>query len=506
MRKTTGRMLITLLLLGILLPTTAYAMAPPEPPAPAHTSGTLVSLPFPVSDAPVEASSSELTFSWGRRQYGRLNFPIYRGTLTAEYTLRFTGEEPGYVEVALPVHFPDGFSHTFDQGVPEDFSATLDGEPIEFLQNFATSRELFWNTSLAELIEEVRELSGPYYPTVFDADRIALLYSFEVEMPEHLPAEIGRIRHRFAYNRDVTTLIVRTPRLVTVIDDSNWWEDDGPGVIRFSISPPDQELVDAGITEAEPMVFDILVLGEDTLELDEFTPLVYAGRDERNNRTFAHLENSGIALNQQVSEVTPREFFRKLQNESTYPQVVHPQDFLLRRNTQELHDGSSFINVRTYVITNQNIIVATIPFQPGEERVLSITMPVRAAMSFDRELSQSLFSHTIHTEAAGLWESFGPLVVTTTHPEGVITYELPEGFESAGASSLLRAERPGENITFGFWLIDNEREDPPSSGLGGALLFIFVVFIVLPAGAIILVIVIIVIAIVRVIKRKNAQS
>jgi len=464
-KKAAWRVVLFLLAFMFFVPTGAHAMTPSL--SVPNMMGSQILLPFPMDDVPVGVSSAEITFGWGERQYEyayeHYSFPLYEGMLRADYTIRFGGEEAAYVRIAM-LH--PQVSGSWRGHQKDEVWMDLDGEQIVYIYNYIAATESYitgaydlggWSTEVfANAIEEVRNIGEPYYPTAFDADLPAVLYTFELTIPHQMMEleEIGRIRYRFVYDSEVTTVIANTPVSTHPAFDAQ----TGNREIRFSIFP-----------HRDGLTFEFLVIGKNTLELCYF---VAYSRDENDRFIFVPLESDEIYLLSTASEITPREYFRRLQNERTYPNMFSPQDFLLRKTVGELYN--SFAGMfRLFPTRPSEFVVVSIPFEPGQERILSISFPIWAAMDFNRDKQQSLFHYTVLTETAKYWDFFDSLTVTTTHPKDVITPVFPDGFELIGEGiSQIRIENPSENVSFGFWMIDDER-----AGQGSWVLFVIVVII-----------------------------
>jgi len=160
---------------------------------------------------------------------------------------------------------------------------------------------------------------------------------------------------------------------------------------------------------------------------------------------------------------------------------------------------------RRAALADTNVVIFSVPFEPEQERIVSISFPIRAGMEWDREKQQSLFFYTVLTETFRYWDFFGSLTVTTNHPEDVITSVFPQGFERVDENmSKIHVDSPYENIGFGFWLIDDERVEP-GAFWGSTIHFAMIMFLpfLIVAG---IVVFICVIVSSRRKKKRNKQS
>jgi len=85
-------------------------------------------------------------------------------------------------------------------------------------------------------------------------------------------------------------------------------------------------------------------------------------------------------------------------------------------------------------------------------------------------INKSLLYCPILTEPADYWDSFGPLTISTNHPNGAFEFVLSDGFAHSDGRSVLQVDEPqNENLYIGFLVPDNRKEE--SYGCDSLLFF-----------------------------------
>jgi hypothetical protein len=151
------RMIFILLILTILLPVDASAMTAPYVP-PESLENTPISLPFPVTDAPVGITFAALSLSWGENDTSTAPYsdaPYYPVWFDSEYTIRYDGGDPAVVEIAVPV---------LGLLKPNKVNILVDGKPVEYTfnqhepdeSNIGTDIALEYETTETTLVESLR--------------------------------------------------------------------------------------------------------------------------------------------------------------------------------------------------------------------------------------------------------------------------------------------------------------------------------------------------------------
>jgi hypothetical protein len=459
-----------------------------------------------VTNAPVGISSAEIELSWTVRE-SSIDDVSYRGLFSADYTIYFMGEEPAIVEIAMLL--PEGGARGWlgRPGPGQDFRAYVDGVPIETLayimpENYVrTGPENLAGRATPALTNSIDDVRAyftrePYIPTTFMADEPATLYTFAIEADDDLFSLVWSVELTLSYDRE-KIIPISQGRFFTTNFDSETEKTEV--AIRLSRTT---------------RVVEILVIGDSILswELEpDFVP--WAEDDE----ITAFSDEFYIRV--ETAEETPREYFYRMQKEIILPPDVEPDRFLIDgdllmglvdeilmglRGGWDYRWHSRIVRINDIALIpdgvqiprEPNVFIAAIPFQPGEERVFSVSFTAYSGMEWNREEMQSLFHHTILTEAAGYWDFFDELTVTAHHPEDVITSEFTDGFAMLEGKSVANIQGLDENIHMGFWLTD-ERTEPDTGNLMAAFIFIIFGYIglqilrtivpwILPIGAIIL--------------------
>jgi len=451
--------LIFLLILSIILPIPVTAESP-EIYSPSFTQNEIISLPFLMGDVPVGITSATIHIHWDERQYDRgtdINTPVQPVNFVMELHLRNLGEEPAIAEIAMPV-IPV-FQHINLQKNRITPVIYVDDNPLELhshiaarietftigdfgytgAENLAGDPTLYMGGLVEEILQQANMSSIPYEALNFDADVPARLYTIVPEgtYRSHSP---GTFEFRFSYNPEQTMILISEDRIFRVNRESE----------------ENYEIHMSQSRRREP--FEILVIGYDTLSWSI--------------NEIHHPDSTRGSLTATYSEETPREFIARAQNNLPHIlQPIIPGDFLLREadsgfNVGWLHDSNQnrargFMNITSLrQWRNLNGAVATaVHFEPGEERVLSISFAANAAFKWDEALQQSLFHHAILTQFADTWYFFDELNVVVTHPDGVLESIFSEGFETMdGYSTLVVPHPPNENILVGFWLADERQQ------------------------------------------------
>jgi hypothetical protein len=457
-------MIFILLILTVMLPVDAEAMTAPYVP-PESLENTPISLPFPVTDVPVGITFAALDIAWGENDTSTAPYwdaPYYPIDFTAEYTIRYDGDEPAVAEIAVPM---------LGMFKPEA-NIVVDGEPAELATYFSIvpleHEEQI--PIMAEYIYNVRSQAEPYVARYFDLDAPAKLYTFTQHGPGG--SDIG-IDITLEYDPTETTLLINAPFDMELRVDSGI--DTEP-----TYKPNDHyhELYTVQFYKIAP--FEVLVIGNDTLSW-------------RTHEQQRPAESGGFSLSASgQKDETPREFITRVQDENAwffdnlmYP--VLPKDFLVRWVDQMLDLQSempsnvkhSFVNVPCYeymyqYTMMQQSLVASVDFEPNEERVLKISYRPITGMEWNKAEKQSLFHSTILTEAVNYWEFFDALKITTNRPVDAIESAIPSGFIETDNSYVLDIQSvPKDNVSIGF-IMPDVRHDPPINW-GLWLFFIFAI-------------------------------
>jgi len=485
------RISLFLLLIVIVFPANIYAA--PHPILPASAKGTTISLPFPVEDLPVGVSSAEISISWIDREgfilLGDRDYLSYRGILSADYTIRFTGEESAIVKVAFPMPDLGDFGSRFRREYPgltsDQIFMYIDGVPAEIF-GYRIHEDI-----LISGPEDLADRETPIlrnfinYFRAYMAGETNVASAFEFDMPmSHYtftitaPSDEGirAVDLTFHYDPEKTILTYLSSRRFSPTARNNL----GMTQINDTIS----------ITQSEGNVIEIFLIGENTLTWEyELTFLNWV--DEADINTLYDAFN----LNVTTDYKTPRNYFRQIQESTSrhrYSETIIDPDFLMdwinsifvnqhENNLWNLINlNRSYVDLsrfrRLHMLDEQNIIAVEIPFEPGQERILSVSFPVYSSVEWDRENPNSLFHHTILTETSEYWDFFDSLTVTTGHPNDIAEYVLMDGFETFDNFSQITLQNPSNsNIYFGFWLPDGRR---PTRVLLVVLLVLVLVFVV----------------------------
>ena len=238
--------------------------------------------------------------------------------------------------------------------------------------------------------------------------------------------------------------------------------------------------------------FEILVIGEDTLEWN----IGLQNSVEEESVTYSlHADVTGF--------YTPREFIERAKENCAeffgeFNFTVTSEEFLIRwvdnlldiknsvpftaprnyaniRCVNHISPGSGnncifrhssrYRDYRPHYIYPQQAHVVTIPFQPGQERVFSMTQVLASGKQWYEGIDKSLIYCPVLTESAAYWDSFGALTVITSPPSGEHEMVLSEGFIFYdGIYALHLDEAPDENLFVGF-LVHDLREAERSRGL-----------------------------------------
>ena len=481
-----------LLILTIMLPMNAAAMSAPPYRPPASVENTPISLPFPMTDAPVGITFAALNLSWGENDYSTAPYrdaPYYPIDFTGEYTVRYNGVESAVVEIAVPF---------LGMTEPEP-NILVDGKTVEPGVYFSLiPLEYEEGTPLmADYINNVREQAKPYIPHHFEPDAQAKLYTFTQYGPDH--SNIG-IEITLEYDPVETLLLISAPFDMEPHINYCTYIDSGED------TEPTQRLNGHYYGEARTVQFhrvtpfEVLVVGNDTL----------SWRTHEQNSP----EKSGgfyLSVSEPKNE-TPREFITRIQDEKVnffedfqYP--ILPDDFLLHWTDRMLdlqseipsdviHNFANIqcidhLNLRSYCmfmlnhnyinqyIMMQQSLVVPITFEPNEERVLSISYRPVTGMEWSESKNQSLFHSMILTEAANYWDFFDRLTIITNHPDGVIESVIPNGFIETGSNYVLEIQSaPRNNISIGFVMPD-ERQKPLAYWITPTQLFTLIILAVI---------------------------
>jgi len=445
---------------------------------PENINGTVLSLPFPIDDIPIGVSCAKIDISpiEMSRSYNNTNIS-YRSLLTAHYTIQHTGNEPATVRFAL--HLP-ALRTSWIRHVPaQDISVYIDNEfysAYKYIihENFENTgaRNLARHATpiFTDLIDDIVMYARPtrqlYMANAFDADEQAILYSFSVNARNNVRGIMG-MTFVFEYNHNETSII---------LDSRN---NSSRFVQRSSNRRTGITTLSVYVRDFQREQFELFVIGEDTLTW-EIIPRFFDNVGEREGA-----ENfSRVVLNVDTSITTPRGHFYRMQNTITYPYVKYPRDFMLSiidgiltnppRNGR--YRGQGYVNLFDIGMPSlPNAIIISVDFEPGQERVLSLTFPMFSGKEWDRGMQQSLFHYTILTEAAYHWAFFDSLEVTAHHPDNVIDVILADGFELFGNKAVLSIDDLTDNIHFGFVLTDERANH--GSGIGFVFFFLFIYFL-----------------------------
>ena len=444
----------------------------PPPQAPESWRSTPVSLPFPIDDAPVGIVDASLRITqnapgshrWDRG--GNAPAIIYPTiTHTAEYTIRFDGDEPEIIRIAVPaLGVPDRWIG-FRDGIGDisEIEITVDGEPAEpviylpqLYESYTAPGEegdlsALLDASISDLIHELQAQANHVFRN-FDPDEPATLYMIARRGP-HGPGIY------FNYDPQGTTLLVDT---------------------KFNISP--RHFRGNRIEFRNPA--QVLVIGDSPLSWQDF---------DNTDENYLYIAKT--------ETVTPREFLLRVQNQYSdsldhfhysdfldlFYYTVGPDDFFLiwadrLVDEQDGPPGFADIHYPPRIFGSQSLVVS-IPFEPGEERVLSITYDPHLGMRWNQDRMQSIYYLPILTQPAEYWDFFDSFSISVQHPGNAAEVIFSQGFEMQGSTSTLSLNHaPGENLYMGFWMPDERRGQ---SGGGGGFFLIVIIGLIfyLLAGA-----------------------
>jgi hypothetical protein len=480
------RMIFILLILTVMLPVNAAAMTAPYVP-PDSLENTPISLPFPVTDVPVGITFAALDIAWGENDTSTAPYwdaPYYPIDFTAEYTIRYDGDEPAVAEIAMPM---------LGMFKPEA-NIVVDGEPAELATYFSIVPLKYEEQIplMAEYIDNMQSQAEPYEARYFDLDAPAKLYTFIQYGADKSGIGIDII---LEYDPAETILLINAPFDMEPNINYGTYIDMGSDV-EPSHRPRGYYYGEVRTVQIDKVaLYDVLVVGNDTLSW-------------RIREQYRPEESGSFSLS--VSEPkneTPREFITRVQDEDVeffdnFPRPVLPNDFLVRWVDQMLDLQSkmpsnvihSFANVRCidhiyssdycmfdlndeyanrYIMRQQSFVTA-VKFEPHEERVLRVAYRSVTGMEWNKAEMQSLFYSTILTEAVNYWEFFDALRITTNRPEDAIESAIPNGFIETDNSYVLDIQSvPKDNISIGFVMPDVRHDPPINWGLW--LFFIFAI-------------------------------
>jgi len=427
----------------------------------------LFSLPFPITEAPVGIKSAEIGLLW--TDYYNEIFDVY--IFSADYIISFSGDEAAIIKIAHPV--PVGFPHT---GLPIDFHTYVDGVPIEAVGHLI--HENFPNITLSGLWKNVTpfyedfindahsHMAGEsFFATTFESDTPMALHSFTVDVPDGVGVE--NITLLFYYDYERTRVISSWRGNI----GGQFDHELGTVTMRKSINfPLGLDSLGRGGTRN----IHLFLLGEDTLTW-EYELSFFEGATKDDSLEVFKLENT--------SYVTPRNYFRQIQEDRFVNRhsglVIDPD--LLMRHVDERHQPwnfSDFNTVGTFrvVTDNPSFVVVEIPFEPGQERVLSISFSGHVRRAWNAGVPFYLFHNTIITEAAEYWDFFDSLTVTLSHPEDIVNYALSDGFETFENFSVITLQNPRDTIYFAYLLPEESRNLVVIATLLVTLLIIVVLY------------------------------
>jgi len=183
--------------------------------APDSAPGIPVSLPFPMTNAPVRITDASLVFAWGEiDDYGTMSCEY-----TAEYTIQYTGADPMYIEVAVPfIGTPDNpwYSPKITVDQRSEAYRTL-FSLLETEYRVIHEPEDWDEFSLKSFIDDIQLQSEPYTPKNSDADTPAVCYALVVS----IPFEVGQERVLSIYQN------LRSGKL--------WYEEDKQSLLYCPI-------------------------------------------------------------------------------------------------------------------------------------------------------------------------------------------------------------------------------------------------------------------------------
>ena len=418
--------------------------------------GTTLLLPFPVMDAPVGIKSAEIKFPWTEYYStaiaGYMEYLPSSRVFTADYTMYFAGDESAIVQIVHPI---PNLVATFGTAIDKTVSIYVDGTPIETVEhvihrNVPTigSWALGGNRTptFEELINNAQThiASEPFVSTIFEGDVPMTLHTFTVDVPYGMGVE--SIRILFHYDPERTKLVYSTQsRQVSIVPRRN--RELGTVTLRrnmgFSRGSIPTDMV-------ENMY--VFILGDDTLTWEyELSFFDETKRDDS-------IEVFRIT---NTSYVTPRNYFRQIQENSIdyrHDDLVIDQDLLMRWVNEELYWSLwRFSDLSRFTVPDSpSFIVAEIPFEPGQERVLNISFLVHAhTMWWYFETPSNFFHYTVLAEAAEYWAFFESLTITVEHPENIINHSFLDDFETFADFSMITLQNPSDIIHFVYWLPGN---------------------------------------------------
>ncbi|MCL2386321.1 MAG: hypothetical protein FWC89_02115 [Defluviitaleaceae bacterium] len=435
-------------------------------PFPTPSRGTVLSLPFPVaSDAPVGVSSAEIRISWedtDRLIDSVYDYLSYRGMFTAEYTIRFDGDEPANIKIAQPIPVARA---TFEEDYDREIFVHVDGIPVEVvgymvrenITHTGTENLAGINTPILETFMRDARFhidDGIFAATVFDCDAPATLHTFAVDVPHGVGLQYLRIYFRYDHERTAVVYSTSSSQGLTNQGFTPRYNSElGLAEIRNSMRFS-RGADDAG--RGGSINVHLLLMGEDTLTWDYELSFWDGARPVEIPNVFTFVD---------TNYETPRNYFRQFQEGlllDRHTGINIDPDLLMRWVDNNVANDTrfNFANLNRFVLPrNPNAIVVEIPFESGQERVFSISFPVHSSGEWNRESDYSLFHHTILTEMAQHWDFFESLTIIANHPENIEEYALPEGFETFNNYSAITLQNPSDNVNLGFVLPD-ERETP----------------------------------------------
>jgi len=486
---------------------------------PQESRGTALSLPFPTADVPIGVSSAEIRISWTDRERviaaGDSDSLSYSGIFSADYTIRFDGEKPTTVKIAFPMPILGDFRVLsdrvyFESNLEYNVYAYIDGTFIEtfhYIINENITRtgaeDLAGQRTpiLADFINSVRTLIAEEAPNTnaFESDTAMPLYTFSLFAPYDTEIQAVSLIFRYDPERTMVTYSYDFERIAPHRFQPR--VNTGLGMAQIADTLP---IYGSGTIE-------VFVIGEDTLTW-EWELLLNEGVDESE---FNSLYATFNLLNVTVSHKTPQDYFRQIiipgfGNGEVYidpDYLMNWVDWVFASPTHNLNNRWNYIDLnrfeRLFMPKEHNVVVAEIPFEPGQERILSISFPIYSGATWNNEMPYSLFHHTILTEAADYWEFFDYLTVITEHPDDIVEYVLYgfEIFENFSTFSTTNIQEVGDNIHIGF-LLPDERERT-----NVWLMLLMIVLLILGVGAgVQLVIALIVVIIVKLVKKIRARK
>ena len=443
-----------------------------------------ISIPFPTDGFPVEITESSLSFEWHDVNYSGAMDCDYKSS----YTIRYTGDTPGKAEIAIPLLNEPGIQRQRPaisiDGMPADCELRFSFQYIDY-ENIHEQEE--WNAfDFNVFINDVRSQDTPYMPVNFDPDSPASCYTLMQEGP--FSTSIG-FELILSYEPSVTTLLIDAPF------------DFEPDINYFTYDHSFYTYKIHKILFSRPEPFDVLAIGEDTLQCH----LQLQNKPE-------DLEDSTLNVSAPIA-VTPREFINRAAGKSKALRdpFIFPisfDKFLLRwvdnyiyiQQNLPFDAPKNFVNILCFIHVNpyqkndclfryeskyrdfrpqsiysQQAVIATIPFEPMQERILNISHTLVSGKIWYEKNKKSLLYCPILTQSAGYWDFFGPCRITTTHPSGKYEKALTEGFALDGKQYILLLDStPDKNIFVGFRVPDERRaESSFDAEMFFLLLFLF---------------------------------